>query len=237
MYQITMDELQSVLSFINDPKKGQLDITAARKIVGVADALNKTLLNENLALRNKANSLAKSVDRLKSKINADKALVRDSDSFDCTGLSSIDVANAFLYCLQQNKVVLTKEKFRYLLYLAYCSWLHNSDKRLFIEEPYAIKTGPIFWVFSKEYKDKSVINAVPYEYWTTLTTKSSAVAGFLKSFSSSKLCKEETEHTLSRMLEKSYPFVEAMKAAEKVGKKSHIISDKDIWYWKDEQKK
>lgn len=233
-YDFTPQQLANILAFLNGDTSIVLDMEAAKQLVSISAALTRAVLQENYSLKGRNRSLERQAERNRERRENEKALLVSSGEFDCTGIDSEVVAWAFLYLLQQRKVLLTKEKFRILVYLVYASWLYHRETRLFVETPRAIESGPIFWSLNS--KITNVVTPVGYDRWKALTEKSPAVAAFLSSYVEHGVI-NASEGDLLRMAVQSAPVKTAMETARKNGKKTWEISDKDIWIWKDNQKK
>lgn len=237
-YIITPEQLNGLNAFINGEEHAVLDVEAARAMFAMSAALASNIIKENRALRSERLSLQRRLERMAERKKETKQSMLENEWFAATGLDSLDVAKAFLYQLQENGFTLSKDKFWSLIFMAYSSYLFHLEATLFIEHPVAIlidkdgkKTvGIRFW----RMKDLSVTTPVGHDVWVALAGKSPKVAKFLQNF----VLKygNYTEDDLRSYVIRSEPVRKAFELMSVGGPKSRILSDKDIYLWKESQK-
>ena len=232
-YDITKEQLDGIVAFVNKEEGAVLDPDAAQAFLGVAAALGTALVRDNRRLRSENLGKSRRLERIAERKRRDQKEMVEKNAFEGTGLDSVDVAKAALYCLQQTGVKMSKNKLMLILYMAYCSYLYNENKRVFIEGPVALVGGPVFWNVTR--KISSVVTPVGIDAWYKLTAQSPAVAKFIKNYMA-KYC-DHSESDLKRFVVNSAPCRTALEAARGKDRKSFEINDKDIWIWRDSLKK
>ena len=231
-YELSATQLKNVLDALNGVDGTRLDPDAAKALLNVSSAVSRYLVQQNESLKSKNATLGRQVERMRNRFQEQERILVEQDAFDCTGLDSVEVGKAILYQLQKTRTYLSRDKFTFIVYLFYCSWLYHNKKRLFIELPKAIDKGPRFWKMQKEIP--SVVTPVEASVWAKFAVANTAIAGHIESFVTAYV--DYSEEDLKKFIIRSEPFRIAMETAAKNGKKSWSISDKDIFYWKEEQK-
>ena len=232
-YKLTQQQVDVLEAFIDGRDGVVFDPEAAQALLFMSAALGTALMKENRRLAGENKSARRRLDRIAEKKSSDRALLAAQDAFEGTGLDSVDVALATLFCLQRNGAGVNKKKLMLVVYLAYCSFLYNCEKRLFLEGPVAIESGPIFWKVSN--KITSAVTPVGDESWKALAAQSPAIAKFIDNFT--RKYGDYSEVDLEKFVLRSAPYKSAMEAARGKGRKSCVISDRDIWLWRDSIKK
>lgn len=234
MYSLTPEQLKNVTDVLNKELSDEnaeviVDHEAAAAFLAMSSALARHLLKENRSLKNKVSTQERKIERMSEKLQHNKREIIENEWFGTTELDTPLVARAFLYCLQEFRFYLTKDKFWSLLYLAYCSYLFHFEKTMCLEHPTAIKEGPRFWTVKninvESYQDRSA--------WTELTKHNPALANFLKEYA--RKHGNASEKDLNSAILRSEPFRNAMNKATLSNKKAALISDKDIYLWKEAQ--
>lgn len=233
LYELSPEQLNGLLRFLNKEEGSVLDPEAAQKVMSMSAAIGAALLKENRRISGEWASCRRRLDRMAERNRKKHQETISKNEFDCTGLDSLDVARVLLGCLQKNGVRMTKNKLMLLTYLAYCSYLYHQEKRLFVEAPRAIESGPIFWRVSGQIE--TVVTPVDPKAWFDMTERNPGVAKFLKNYAAK--WGDHSEEDLKRLVLRSAPFKTAMETAARNGKKAGEINDGDIWIWRDSLKK
>ena len=225
-------------AFLNNEEGSALDPEAAKTLFAMTASLAGTILRDNRNLRSENGSLKRRLERISERNKTSKQNILENEWFAATGLDSLDVAKAFLYQLQENGFSLSKDKFWFLIYMAYSSYLFHLEATLFIEHPVAIlidregkkSVGIRFW----RMKDLNVVTPVGHDVWVALCGKNPKVAKFLQNF----VLKygNYSEDDLRSYVTRSEPVRKAFELMSHGGPKSHVLSDKDIYLWKESQK-
>lgn len=225
-YEISMEELQSIIAYVEDDTKVLPSETAVSKLFALSAALTRKLVEDASSLRKKNFTMEKKLYSYQAKENLD-ALNGD---FKDSEIDSAEVANALLYCLQKYNTYqpLTKTKVVYILYEMYASWLASKKERLFAEHPSCSKWGPQFW---RVYKRLDMHQDIPYEQFEKLAQQSPAIAAFCKNAAAKYY--DWKEKDLQTIFTKSRPYKNAM-PDKNGGKWGKEISDADIYVWKTE---
>ena len=221
-YSIHPENLKAIEDFVND-KTNDIPIEAAKELQTIFFAFQRKTLACAKTYKDKALHLTKRLERINAK--AEKAA--EQGDFSETGLDSFDVANALLYQLQLlGAPVHNKNKIIYILFEMYSSWLASKKQRLFLEHPVATEWGPQFW---RVYKRLNIKTAIPETAWKDLTSSNPAVAAFTKNAAAKYA--DYHENTLKDYFIKGEPYKNAT-AEKNGGKWNKVISDTDIYLWK-----
>lgn len=224
LYDITNEELQQIIAFVEDGDEKVMTGGAINKFYALSAALGRKLIETNQTAAKKNFLLERKIDSYRKK---EETAVQEG-IFEESGLDSVDVALALLYCLQQVKTYqLSQNKLVYILYEMYASWLASKKQRLFVEHPCAHPDGPRFWrVFNRIQNVKSPI---PVECYSKIANLSPAIAAFTKRAATKYYDYKESD--LKTLFKKSRPYINAMPDKNN-GKWSKEITDSDIFVWK-----
>ncbi len=222
--ELTGEQLKSLLSFLEGGDTTALSNGAVDRLYWLVAAVGHKLADIHEEDKKRIFSLERRLDRYKSK---EQAAV-EQGLFADTGLDSLDVALALLYCLQRLKTYkLTKNKLIYILCEMYASWLGSKKERLFVEHPVCTQWGPQLW---RVYKRIDRVGAlVPYEYYEKLASQNAAVAAFCKNAAQKYYDWKESD--LKELFARSEPYRNAL-PAHNGGKWNKEISDSDLYLWK-----
>lgn len=226
-YQLSAEQLQGILDFLaDDGETKRLDIEAASTFLAISAAVGRAIVKENGALVRKNALLERKLERMLARQQSEKQSVIENEWFGSTGLRCPEVAYPFLYKLQEHNFYLTRDKFWFLMYMMYSSYLFHFESTICLEHPCAIAQGPRFWSI----KDMSLITPVDRKWWLSLTEKSPALAKFIENYAIKHGNMSEAD--CEKYVMRSEPFRNAMESAKCAGLKSGKISDKDIYLWK-----
>ena len=224
IYELSPEEMATVVAFLDDGDTAAVDNGTLDKLFKLSMSASRKLAEVNQAVTKKNFSLERRLDRYRKQ---EEAAIAEGNFAD-TGLDSLDVGLALLYCLQQKKTYnLTKNMVIYILYEMYCSWLASKRERLFAEHPVVTEWGPQLW---RVYKHLANVKApVPYDYWRNLTDQSPAVAAFCRNAANKYYDWKASD--LKDIFIKSEPYRNALPKYNN-GKWGKEISDSDIYVWK-----
>ncbi len=236
--ELSPEKLNALVDFLNEKENAPFDADTAAALLSAAATLGRRLIKENRRISGENAALRRRLERISEKNVKDKALSVENDWFESTGLDSVEVGKAFLYCLQQGKFMLSKDKFWSLLFMLYASFLFHVGKTLFLEHPAVIivdrdgkeEAGIRFW----RMKELSVVNPVPHEAWSSLAAKDPRVAKYISGYALKY--GNYSEADLKKYTERSAPVKDAVDSARRIGRKSTTLSDKDIYLWKENEK-
>lgn len=237
MYQLSEQQKQGLLDYLNGTEGATLDTDAAQSVLNMAAALGKALLQHNRRLSGENASLRRRMERQAEKTRTREREIIEGDGFDGTGLDSVTVGLAALYKLQEKGYRLSKRKFILLMYLCYCSYLYRNDRRLFTESPRVVKSEEhpewgfriVFWNLSKKVGTPS--GYVDNSAWLALGAANPKAASYISNWM--EVHGREDENDLLRLVQNSAPFKEAVRKAEANSRLTWDVSDKDIWLWRD----
>lgn len=222
-YDMTSQELEDILKFVNEEDASFPDAETSTKFQNLFFAYQKKALGRLNEAEKKAERLEKRLQRFIQK--EEEAAV--NGSFECIDIDSMTIAKGLLYKLKTfNTYGLTKYKVIYIMYLMYASWLASHRQRLFIEHPVATEWGPHLWRVAKNLDIQKDGTA---DDWKALAKESPAVAAFTEE-SAKKRCLLSSDE-LQRHLKQTAPYKNAL-PGRNAGKWNKEISDADIYTWK-----
>lgn len=235
MYQLSNEQKDGILAYLNGEEGAVLDPDAAQALLGMAAGLGKALVQRNRTLSGENASMKRrmrrAAERKEERVNA----LVEAGEFEGTGFNSTMVGKAALYQLQCENIFPNRLLFQNLMYGCYCSFLYEKRLRLFIETPQVVLSEhekrfvPVFWSMSKAIGDTRV--PIDGTWWKELAAKSPAIAAFVRN----NVLKHarENESGFYDFILRSAPVRETGKLATANGKKAMVVNDKDIYIWKD----
>lgn len=221
---LTPEDIEAIRAFLEDGDTAVLKTEAIDRLYATASAMGRKLADLNEATQKKCFTLERRLDRYKAK----EATQAQEGVFEETGLDSLDVATALLYCIQQHDgFIISKTKLIHILYEMYASWLASKRQRLFVEHPVAAEWGPQLWRVYK--KIENVRTPVLYQTYASLAQQNPAVAAFCRNAAAKYY--DWREKDLRDYLMKGAPYKNATPEKNN-GKWGKEISDADIFAWK-----
>ena len=222
LYEMTPDELQSVLGWLNDEEGHKSPPEAAAKLINISTRLQKKLLDDALRSGREAAGYRRRLERIASKNEAAAA----AGDFKDLGFDSVDVARCLLHCLQEMGMFCSRNKLIHLVYVAYASWLASKGERICIEHPVATEWGPNYWRVYKHIASPAAI--VPYDAFKTIAERNSGLAVFLRNVA--RKYGDYRDGDLERYV-CGKPYKNAL-PEHNDGKWNKVIADADIYEWK-----
>ena len=227
-YELTQENIKAINDYIESGSTEVFNTDAIANLNMIYYALNKRILKDFQTTRDIKTRLQKRLD----KINSTEEKKYEAGEFKDTGLDSVNIARALLYCLQNLKTYkLTIYKLIDIMYEMYASWLESKKERLFMEQPVATEWGPTLW----RVKNKvNVTERMSLEDFSKVAEINSGVAQFIKN--SAEKYYDYGSSTLQDYFLKSEPYRKASPEKNQ-GKKNIAIPDADIYEWKHAERK
>lgn len=216
---LTIAQLQSLAAFAEDDRAA-LDLEAYNQLTELCNRVSRNIAKRVTGLQKRNDMLSDRLERFKDKRDEKRAL----GEFEETGLDSVEVYRALLYCLQQHTMNINKTRIMYIMYKMYSSWLASKGERLFLEHPVAQEWGPTLWRVSKRIN----LDKVGHDEWKALTEKNPGVAAFCRNAADKYF--DYPLKDLKAFFIKSAPFKKATPEFNG-GKWGTQIDDKEIYLW------
>lgn len=226
-YNLSPEELQLVLGFVNDENNDILSTEIPQRFVGIAAAFSSRLIKSYKAEKSRALRLERVGNRLRGKMDKEVA----EGKFAELKINIMQAALCVVYLLKENDYIYSRNKVQYLLYEAYSSWLADKKERIFDEHPVAQEWGPHFWAISKKIGFRAPVATI--EDFKAVAEADSGVAAFLRNVV--KKYGSWTEDALKTMHTESVPYKNAKPKKNALtaddAKWGKPIKDADICVW------
>lgn len=225
-YEITEKEIKSILDYILTNNDSVLLTDIPARFQKLYNAFMAKLLKDNAEKRKTNFSLKLKLEKYKETEKTEA----EQGNYTETGLDSADIAAAISHHLKEiTGKTPYKTTVMNILYLGYASWLHSHRQRICTEHPVATTWGPQFW---RAYKRLEGLNAEDFKKkHLEVAEQNPPIAAFLKNCALKYWDYKQDE--IKNILLKSMPLTEAAKS----GKNNEPIDDRNIYLWKEEQKK
>ena len=228
-YNITPEELNSVLSFVNGENDDVLKTDIPRRFMSVSFAFESKVLDAMRVARGALKAKERAFERIQGRLSSKVV----NEEFGEQDLSSYDIARVVVYYLREKDRFESLRQVNFIMYHFYARWLHETMNRPWENDRPALQEwGPQFWGaanrLSKErivtsYDDVQKIAQKP-EYGPMMVAIIRNVVA--------KYCMD-SERSLQAGVMDSFPYRNALKRKENAGAKwGEKISDSDLFNWK-----
>lgn len=225
-YELTEKEIKSIVNYILTNDDSILTTDIPTRFQKLYNAFMSKILKDNAEKSKENFTLRIKLEKFKE---TEKKNIEEGN-YSETGLDSADLAADICHHLKE---ITGKTPYKTtvinILYLAYASWLYSHRQRICTEHPVVTTWGPQFW---RAYKRIEGLNADDFQKkHLEVAEQNPPIAAFLKNCALKYWDYKQDE--IKNILLKSMPLTEAAKS----GKNNEPIDDRNIYLWKEEQKK
>lgn len=229
-YQLTPEELTSILSFVNGENADVLKTDIPKRFMSLSGAFQAKILDAMNTARSRCHQRERTIERMQNRL-ADKV---NAGEFGELNLTSTSVALAIIYLLREAGRYESKRQVNFILYQFYARYLHETMNRPWENDrPLLQEWGPQFWGASNGIS-KPENGPGTYEDLNRLSRYPECgpmLVGLLRSVV--KKYSRDSERKLELDIKDTFPYQKALKHKEETGAKwGEKISDTDLWWWK-----